>query len=41
MGRQMPPSNLIFNMPGDDKYDAGERSKVRGQGAGVGMELQF
>ena len=28
----MPPSNLIFNMPGDDKYDAGERSKVRGQG---------
>lgn len=21
----------------DDKYDAGERSKVRGQGAGVGM----
>ena len=37
----MPPSNFIFNMSGDDKYYAGERSKARGQGAGVGVWLQF
>ena len=27
----MPPSNLIFNMSGDDKYYEGERSKVGGR----------
>ena len=37
MGRQMPPSNLIFNMAGDDnKYHEGERSKVGGREWGWG-----